>query len=130
MRNKSWVNKLKNRAIKLTNEVHAIYLASKDERVSWHAKLLIFLILAYAISPIDLIPDFIPVLGQLDDLIIVPLGISLLIKIIPKNVLDEYRKKARYKTINNKNTFIGIFIIFLIWLFILYLFFKFVLHFI
>jgi membrane protein DedA with SNARE-associated domain len=79
----------------LRRDVHAIYLASRDERVPWYAKGLALLIAAYAVSPIDLIPDFIPVLGHLDDVILVPLGVLLACRLIPAEVLDEHRRAAR-----------------------------------
>ena len=71
-----------------------MYLASIDQRVPWYARILAGVTVAYAFSPIDLIPDFIPILGYLDDLIIVPLGIWLVIKMIPPQVLVECREKA------------------------------------
>ena len=86
---------LKAKAKQLKSEVYALYLASKDPRTPWYAKALAALIIGYALSPIDLIPDFIPVLGYLDDLIIVPAGIVLLLKMIPKEVMEECREKAR-----------------------------------
>ena len=79
----------------LRRDVHAIYLASRDGRVPWYAKGLALLIAAYAASPIDLIPDFIPVLGHLDDAILVPLGIWLLLRLIPADVLAEHRREAQ-----------------------------------
>jgi uncharacterized membrane protein YkvA (DUF1232 family) len=85
---KAWADQLK-------VDVYALYLASKDPRVPWYAKLLVGLIVAYALSPIDLIPDFIPVLGYLDDLLIVPAGVALAAKFIPKGILDEHRASAR-----------------------------------
>ena len=78
----------------LKRDVDAIYLAARDPRVPWHAKLLAFAIAGYALSPIDLIPDFIPVFGYADDLIIVPLGIWLVLSLIPDEVMAEYRAKA------------------------------------
>lgn len=81
-------------ARKLKNEVYAVYLVSKDSRTPWYARLLAAVIVAYAFSPIDLIPDFIPLLGYLDDLILVPLGIWIVIKLIPLHVLAECREKA------------------------------------
>ncbi|HZA67592.1 MAG TPA: DUF1232 domain-containing protein [Geminicoccaceae bacterium] len=69
-------------------------LAARDPRVPWYAKALALLIAAYAVSPIDLIPDFIPVVGHLDDLILVPAGIWLLLRMIPNDVLDEHRRHA------------------------------------
>lgn len=78
----------------IKRDVHALYLASRDPRVPWYAKLLALAIAAYALSPIDLIPDFIPVIGYLDDLIIVPLGILLVIRLIPSAVMAEHRALA------------------------------------
>jgi membrane protein DedA with SNARE-associated domain/uncharacterized membrane protein YkvA (DUF1232 family) len=78
----------------LRRDVHAIYLAARDPRVPWYAKGLALLIAAYAVSPVDLIPDFIPVLGHLDDVILIPLGIWLLLRLIPGDLLDEHRRAA------------------------------------
>lgn len=78
----------------IKREVHAIYLASRDPRVPWHVKALGIAVAAYALSPIDLIPDFIPVLGYLDDLVIVPLGIALVVRLIPPDVMAEHRALA------------------------------------
>jgi uncharacterized membrane protein YkvA (DUF1232 family) len=83
------------RARQLKAETYALYLAYKDPRVAWYAKVFAACVVAYAFSPIDLIPDPIPVLGYVDDLILVPLGISLAIKMIPSDVLAECREKAR-----------------------------------
>lgn len=85
----------KQQAKTLKQEVHALALACKDPRVPWYAKLLAVSIVAYALSPIDLIPDFIPVLGYLDDLILVPLGIYMVLKIIPDEVMTEYRARTK-----------------------------------
>jgi uncharacterized membrane protein YkvA (DUF1232 family) len=89
------------RAAQLKQEVYALALACKHPRVPWHAKLLALCIVAYALSPIDLIPDFIPVLGYLDDLILVPLGIYFLLRLIPPEVLAECREKARLAATTN-----------------------------
>ena len=78
----------------LKRETYALYLASRDPRVPLHAKLLAAVVVAYALSPIDLIPDFIPILGQLDDLILVPLGILIVIRMVPAEVLAECRQRA------------------------------------
>jgi membrane protein DedA with SNARE-associated domain/uncharacterized membrane protein YkvA (DUF1232 family) len=78
----------------LRRDVHAVYLAAHDPRVPWYAKSLALLIAAYAVSPVDLIPDFIPVLGHLDDVILIPLGIWLLLRLIPSDLLDEHRRQA------------------------------------
>jgi len=85
--------KVKNWAKEILKTVDLLKLAYKDPRVPWYAKAFSSLIIAYAISPIDLIPDFIPIIGYIDDLIIVPLGISLALKMIPKNILQEYKDK-------------------------------------
>lgn len=92
---KEGIASLKQRASELRAKVHALYLACKDPRVSWYARAFALCVAAYAFSPIDLIPDFIPVIGYLDDLIVVPLGIFLAIKMIPAAIFDECREKAR-----------------------------------
>jgi uncharacterized membrane protein YkvA (DUF1232 family) len=85
---------LKARAIKLKTEIPAIFLALKDKDTSIVAKILAGITVAYALSPIDLVPDFIPVLGYLDDVILLPMLVALTIKFIPKDVLEKYRKQA------------------------------------
>lgn len=84
----------KKRADALKKEIYALYFACRDPRVPWYAKLWIACIVAYAFSPIDLIPDFIPVIGHLDDLIILPLGIVLAIKMIPPEVMADCRARS------------------------------------
>src|SRR5512139_6212 len=86
--------RLRRRARSLKADTFALYLAARDPRTPWYAKLLAALIAAYALSPIDLIPDFVPVLGYLDDLILIPLGIALAIRLIPHAVLDDCRARA------------------------------------
>lgn len=86
---------LKQRARHLKSETFALYLAAHDPRTPWCAKLLVAGIVAYAFSPIDLIPDFVPVLGYLDDLILIPLGITLAIKMVPHSVLADCRARAQ-----------------------------------
>lgn len=88
-------NRLKSWAARLKTDTYALYLAGRDPRTPRHVRLLVAAVVAYALSPIDLIPDFIPVLGYLDDLVLVPLGIALAIKMIPSEVLEECREKAR-----------------------------------
>lgn len=75
-------------------DVHALYLASRDPRVPWYVKALAVAVAAYALSPIDLIPDFIPVIGYLDDAILVPLGILLVVRLIPPAIMAEHRAAA------------------------------------
>jgi uncharacterized membrane protein YkvA (DUF1232 family) len=78
----------------IKRDVHALYLARRDPRVPWYTKALAALVAGYALSPIDLIPDFIPVLGYLDDVILVPLGIAIVIRLIPPEVMAEHREVA------------------------------------
>jgi uncharacterized membrane protein YkvA (DUF1232 family) len=78
----------------IRRDVRAVYLASRDPRTPWYAKALAVGVAAYALSPIDLIPDFIPILGQLDELIILPLGIWLVVRMIPAEVIAEHRRSA------------------------------------
>ena len=87
-------SRLKEWARIIKRDVHALYLASRDPRVPWYVKALAVAVAAYALSPIDLIPDFIPVLGYLDDLIIVPLGIVLVVWLIPPAIMEEHRERA------------------------------------
>lgn len=84
---KAWAKRLK-------RDVMALWLAARDRRVPWHAKLVAGMVAAYALSPIDLIPDFVPILGYLDDLVIVPLGIMLAIRLVPKELMEEFRAEA------------------------------------
>jgi uncharacterized membrane protein YkvA (DUF1232 family) len=85
---------LKGWARTIRQEVHAVYLAARDPRTPWYAKALALCVAGYALSPIDLIPDFIPVLGYVDDVVIVPLGILAAIKLIPKEVMADHRAAA------------------------------------
>ncbi|MBB5233471.1 YkvA family protein [Deinococcus budaensis] len=81
-------------ARRLKTELHALSLAARDPRTPWPARLLALGVLAYALSPIDLIPDFIPVLGQLDDLLLLPAGLWLALRLIPRDVLSDARAQA------------------------------------
>jgi uncharacterized membrane protein YkvA (DUF1232 family) len=86
---------LKGQAGRLKADTLALYIAARDPRTPWYAKLLVAAIVAYALSPIDLIPDFVPVLGYLDDLVLIPAGIALAIRLIPRPLLDDCRAQAR-----------------------------------
>ena len=88
------LSRIKTWARRLKRDAHAIYLASRDPRVPWYAKALAIAVAAYALSPIDLIPDFIPVIGYLDELLILPLGIWFVVRLIPDEVMVEYRARA------------------------------------
>src|SRR5919205_3436966 len=111
----TWLTTLHQRARQLKRETHALYLAARDPRTPWYAKLLVAGIVAYAFSPIDLIPDFVPVLGYLDDLLIVPLGIALAVKLIPEPILEECRLKAR-AAIDRPTNWVAAGVIIAIWL--------------
>jgi uncharacterized membrane protein YkvA (DUF1232 family) len=86
--------KLKSWARILKREVLAVYIAARDERVPWGVKLLALATAAYALSPIDLIPDFIPVIGYLDDLILLPLAVWLIVRLMPRGLMVVFRAEA------------------------------------
>lgn len=88
------IDRLKHWARIARRDVHALYLASRDPRTPWYAKLVAVAVAGYALSPIDLIPDFIPVIGYLDDLILLPLAILLAIRLIPSAIMAEHRERA------------------------------------
>jgi uncharacterized membrane protein YkvA (DUF1232 family) len=84
----------KRRARKIKRDVVALWIAARDPRVPWYAKAAAGAVAAYALSPIDLIPDFIPIIGYLDDLLIVPVGIMLAVKLVPSDLMQEFREEA------------------------------------
>jgi len=92
------IEKWKQSARTLKSETHALYLAYKHPQTPWYAKVFACFVIAYAFSPIDLVPDFIPILGYLDDLILVPLGIALALKMIPTSVMVDCRMQAGIET--------------------------------
>ena len=104
-------------ARRIKRDTYALYLAARDRRTPWYAKLFAACVVAYAFSPIDLIPDFIPVLGYLDDVIIVPLGIVLALKMIPADVMAECRAAAEADRPSSKpRNYVGAAAIVAIWL--------------
>lgn len=109
------IENLKVRARVLKNEAYAVYLAAKSPRTPWYAKALIFFVVAHTFSPIDLIPDFIPVLGYLDDLIITPGGLWLAVRLIPPEVMEEARREAAGKGQERGVGYVGAGLIILIW---------------
>jgi len=116
---------LKKRVKGLKAETYALFLAYKDPRTPWYAKIVLLIVIGYALSPIDLIPDFIPVIGSLDDLILVPLGIAVAIRLIPRNVLRECREKAKERFhVPQKKSRTAAIIVILFWLFIIYLLYR------
>jgi uncharacterized membrane protein YkvA (DUF1232 family) len=92
----------KQRARQLKRDTFALYLAYHDPRVPWYARLVVVLVVGYAFSPIDLIPDFVPVLGYLDDLVLLPLGTVLAIRLVPAEVMKECRASADVATGSGK----------------------------
>ena len=110
------IQRLRARARDLKVWTFALYLAYKDPRVPLHARLLALAVVAYAFSPIDLVPDFVPVLGSLDDLILIPLGISLAIRLIPRSVLEECRKRAEETILDKPTNWVAAAVIVAIWL--------------
>lgn len=109
------LDKFKHATRALKADTYALYLAYRDPRTPWYAKAWAALVLAYAFSPIDLIPDFIPVFGYLDDLLLVPLGVFLAVKLIPEEVMASSRKKAQEDHEKPVNWWSGALII-LLWL--------------
>lgn len=110
------LNQLRIRARALKRETYAVYLAAHDPRTPWYAKALIFFVVAHTFSPIDLIPDVIPVLGYLDDLIITPGGIWLAIRLIPAEVMAEARATAATLDVDKSIGKVGAIIIVILWI--------------
>ena len=109
------LEKIISRARSLKREALAVYLAAKDPRTPLYAKALIFFVVAHTFSPIDLIPDFIPVLGYLDDLIITPVGLWLALRLIPAEVLAEARVRAAAQSVERSVGRLGTALIVLTW---------------
>ena len=93
---------LKDRAKRLKFDIPVVFLALKDKRTPWYAKVFAAITIAYALSPIDLVPDFIPILGYLDDVILLPALVALTVKCIPKDLFEQYREKAEGMWENGK----------------------------
>jgi uncharacterized membrane protein YkvA (DUF1232 family) len=108
-RAKQWARSIK-------RDVLALWIAARDPRVPWYAKALAMAVAAYALSPIDLIPDFIPVLGYLDDLVIVPLGILLVVWLIPATLMAEFREQAVAVATRPRSTTAAIVVVLVWWL--------------
>ena len=111
------VVRLRQLAQSLKQETYTLYLAYQDPRTPWYAKVSAALVVAYALSPVDLIPDFIPFFGYLDDLLIIPLGIFLAIKLIPQEVIDKARFDAQTSsTFWKEKSRLGLVITIILWL--------------
>lgn len=108
--------RMKQWAARLKTEVHALYLAYRDPRVPWYARLFALCVAAYALSPLDLIPDMIPVLGYLDDLLLIPLGVVLAIRMIPDEVLAECRERARAESVDRRAGKVAAIIVVCVWI--------------
>ena len=107
--------RLKDAARNLRRELTALAYAARDKRTPWAAKLLLAIVLAYAASPIDLIPDFVPVLGYLDDLLLLPLGIWLALRMIPPQVMSEARQRAGEALASGRADYRAAAVIVLVW---------------
>ncbi|HEX2965842.1 MAG TPA: YkvA family protein [Syntrophorhabdaceae bacterium] len=113
----AWKNKAKN----LKRDLYALSLAIKEPGVPWYARVFAVVIIGYALSPVDLIPDFIPVLGYVDDIVILPAAILLLIKMIPPDVMEECRQMANAQSPGESKHWAAAIIIILLWLTAIYL---------
>ncbi len=109
----------KRRAQALRADTYALYLAYRDPRTPWYAQLFAALVVGYAFSPVDLIPDFVPFLGYLDDLVLVPLGVLLALKMIPPDVWAESRQRAREEMISGRPVRWAAVVVIATWLLIL-----------
>jgi uncharacterized membrane protein YkvA (DUF1232 family) len=119
---KSW----KEKARWLGAEAHTLSLALRDPRVPWYARALLGIVFACALSPVDLIPDFIPVLGHADDLLLIPAGIYLTQKLIPREILEEYQQRARSEPVTGRAKWVAAAVIIFIWLVVVYLVIRFI----
>lgn len=119
MKKISFLESLKQRAMQLKRDTLAVWYAALDPRTPWYAKAAAGLVTAYAFSPIDLVPDFVPILGYLDDLVLIPAGIALTLKLIPVEVMEDARIKAAEQEKKPVNWWVGSLII-LIWAAILF----------
>ncbi len=111
----TFLSRLKQWARVIKRDVVALWIAARDPRVPWYAKVTAGAVAAYALSPIDLIPDFIPVFGYLDDLVIVPLGILLVVRLVPETLMDEFRMEAA-RRVARPNSYGGLLIMLALWL--------------
>ncbi|APO74467.1 hypothetical protein AM571_CH01643 [Rhizobium etli 8C-3] len=111
------ISKAKTWAKSLRRDISALWLAARDPRVPWLAKATAAAVAAYALSPIDLIPDFVPVLGYLDDLVIVPLGIWLAVKLVPPKIMAELRKEAALRANHPATSRAGLLFVLAVWIF-------------
>jgi len=117
----TWLDNLKIRAKNLKRDTFALFFAYRDPRTPWYARVFAGLVAAYLLSPIDLIPDFIPILGYLDDVIIAPAGIALALKMIPPEAMADARQKAELELANGKPVNrVAAVVVVLIWIIVLF----------
>jgi len=109
------LERLKHRIRIVKRDAVAVWIAARDARTPWYAKAIAALVAGYALSPIDLIPDFIPVIGYLDDAVVVPLGILVAVRLIPANLMAEFRAEA-HQRLNRPSSRLGAAIIVLTWI--------------
>lgn len=115
----SAVARLRERAVALERETYALAVAYRDPRTPWYGKAWALLVVAYAVSPIDLIPDFIPVIGYLDDLLLVPLGIWVALRLIPPDVLADARRAAAAREPGGTSRWLGVALVAMVWIVLL-----------
>jgi uncharacterized membrane protein YkvA (DUF1232 family) len=111
----AWLERAKDWARSIRRDVLALWYAARDSRVPWYAKAVAAFAVAYALSPIDLIPDFVPILGYADDLVIVPLAIMLAVKLIPATLMEEFRERASALP-SQPRSYAGALLVALIWI--------------
>ncbi|KYC45317.1 MAG: hypothetical protein APG12_01263 [Candidatus Methanofastidiosum methylothiophilum] len=116
---------LKEKTKSIENDIYALYKAYRDPRVPWYVKIIILFLLGYFISPIDLIPDFIPVIGYIDDILIISVTLYIIIKLIPEEVFQDCRNKAICEPISVKSKWIVTFLIAIIWFVAIYILLRF-----
>lgn len=109
---KIWIHRAK-------RDVLALYLAARDPRVPWYARAMAAVVAAYALSPIDLIPDFIPVLGYLDDAILIPLGVLAVVRMVPDDVMADLRQQAEYRLRQRPSSTTAAVVVVVVWIFVM-----------
>lgn len=115
------IKELKEKTKNIETDIYALYKAYRDPRVPWYVKLIILFLLGYFISPIDLIPDFIPVIGYIDDILIISITIYIILRLIPSDVFQDCRNKAICEPISVKSKWIVTFSIVIIWFIAIYM---------
>lgn len=115
---------LKEKAAYLARQVKILLRAYAHPKLKWYVKAWLALVISYAVSPIDLIPDFIPILGLLDDVLLIPLGVAIAIRMIPKEIWEECAQKSTDAELPNRYRIIGVTMVILVWVLIMFLIFR------